>query len=260
MGLHLACLAAFWTGVSWRSAALCVACYAVRMFGITAGYHRYFAHRSYKTSRWFQCVLAVIGSSALQKGVLWWAAHHRYHHQHSDEHEDVHSPARRGFWWSHAGWFLCTRYDETRFDLVKDLSVYPELRWLNRHERIPGIVLAIGCFLLLGWQGLVWGFFISTVLLYHGTFAINSLCHIFGRVRYDTGDDSRNSFMLALITFGEGWHNNHHFYSSSTRMGFRWWEIDLSYYGLRLLSILGIVWELRMPPVRVLQPAGAVVE
>src|SRR5205085_1921993 len=151
-------------------------------------------------------------------------------------------------------WFLCTRYDETRFDLIKDLSGFPELEWLNRHERIPGIALAVGCFLLQGWQGLVWGFFISTVLLYHGTFAINSLCHIFGSLRYDTGDDSRNSFLLAFITFGEGWHNNHHRYSTCTRMGFFWWEIDLSYYMLKVLSMFGIVWELKQPPIRVLQP------
>jgi stearoyl-CoA desaturase (delta-9 desaturase) len=255
-GVHLACFAAFWTGVCWKAAALCFALYVVRMFGITAGYHRYFAHRSYRTSRFFQFVLALIGSCALQKGVLWWAAHHRHHHQHSDQEEDVHSPERRGFWWSHAGWFLCTRYEETEFQLIKDFAGYPELRWLNRHARIPGILLAIGCFLILGWQGLVWGFFISTVLLYHGTFAINSLCHIFGTVRYNTGDASRNSLILALITLGEGWHNNHHHYSTSTRMGFFWWEIDLTYYALKLLSFFGIVWELKDPPARVLQSPG----
>jgi stearoyl-CoA desaturase (Delta-9 desaturase) len=248
IGVHLACLGAFWTGVSWQALALCAALYVIRMFGITAGYHRYFAHRSYRTSRAFQFVLAWIGGSAVQKGPLWWAGHHRHHHKYSDEEPDVHSPVLRGFWWSHVGWFLCTRYDDTDFDAIKDFSKYPELQWLNHYHVVPGVVLAIGCFLAMGWQGLVWGFFISTVLLYHGTFVINSLCHMMGTVRYQTDDDSKNSLLLALITLGEGWHNNHHHYQSSTRQGFFWWEIDLSYYGLTALSWVGLVWDLRTPP------------
>jgi stearoyl-CoA desaturase (delta-9 desaturase) len=248
IGVHLACLGAFWTGVSWQALVLCAGLYVIRMFGITAGYHRYFAHRSYKTSRAFQFVLAWIGGSAVQKGPLWWAGHHRHHHKYSDEEPDVHSPVLRGFWWSHVGWFLCTRYDDTDFEAIKDFTKYPELRWLNHYHVVPGVVLAIGCFLAMGWQGLVWGFFISTVLLYHGTFVINSLCHMMGTVRYQTDDDSKNSLLLALITLGEGWHNNHHHYQSSTRQGFFWWEIDLSYYGLTALSWVGLVWDLRTPP------------
>jgi len=200
--VHLVCLAAFWTGVSWKAVLLCFALYVVRMFGITAGYHRYFAHRSYRTSRWFQFVLAWLGCSAAQKGPLWWAAHHRHHHQHSDQIADVHSPEREGFWWSHVGWILCSRYEHTDFAAIKDFAKYPELNWLNRFHVIPGVVLAVACFLLMGWQGLVWGFFISTVVLYHGTFVINSLCHMFGKVRYQTTDTSRNSLILALITLG----------------------------------------------------------
>ena len=256
-GVHLACFALIWTGITWKAALLCAALYLIRMFGITAGYHRYFAHRSYRTSRLFQFVLAWIGCCALQKGPLWWAAHHRHHHQHSDQETDVHSPERRGFWWSHVGWFLGNRYDPIEYHLIKDFAAYPELRWLDDNDMAPGMLLGIASYFIAGWPGLFCGFFLSSVLVYHCTFAINSLCHIFGRVRYDTGDASRNSLILALITLGEGWHNNHHHYSTSTRMGFFWWEIDLSYYALRMLSRLGIVWELKEPPQRVLMERGS---
>jgi stearoyl-CoA desaturase (delta-9 desaturase) len=225
----------------------------IRMFGITAGYHRYFAHRSYKTTRLFRFALAWIGCCALQKGPLWWAAHHRHHHQHSDQPEDIHSPEQRGLWWAHLGWVLSDQYNTTDFDAVKDFADCAELRWLNQYSTVPGILLAAGCLLTAGLQGLVWGFFVSTVLLYHGTFAINSLCHVFGKVRYKTRDTSRNSMILALITLGEGWHNNHHFYATSARMGFFWWEIDLSYYVLRFLSLMGVVWDLKKPSTRALR-------
>jgi len=257
LGIHGACLAAFWTGVSGRALVLCLALYVIRMFGITAGYHRYFSHRSYRTSRVFQFVLAWIGCTAHQKGPLWWAAHHRHHHQYSDQVEDAHSPGRSGFWWSHVGWFMSDCYNATPFESIKDFSKYPEIVWLNRYSAVPGILLAAGCLLAMGWQGLVWGFFISTVLLYHGTFVINSLCHIFGSVRYRTTDTSKNSMILALITLGEGWHNNHHHYATSARMGFFWWEIDMSYYALRALSLCGIVWDLKKPSPRVLEAGRA---
>jgi len=253
LGVHAACLAAFWTGVSGRALMLCFALYVVRMFGITAGYHRYFSHRSYRTSRVFQFVLALIGCTAIQKGPLWWAAHHRHHHQYSDQLDDVHSPKQRGFWWSHVGWILSDWYNDTQFKAIQDFSRYPELTWLNRYWAVPGILLGVGCFLAMGWQGLVWGFFFSTVLLYHGTFLINSLCHMIGSVRYKTTDTSRNSMVLALITMGEGWHNNHHYYATSAKMGFFWWEVDISYYTLCLLSFFGIVWDMKKPSQRVLE-------
>jgi len=256
IGVHLVCLAAFFTGASWKAVGLCLALYVIRMFGITAGYHRYFAHRSYRTSRLFQFVMAWLGCSAVQKGPLWWASHHRHHHQHSDQEMDVHSPEREGFWWSHVGWILSSKYEATDFSAIKDFTKYPELRWLNRFHVIPGGVLAVACFLLMGWQGLVWGFLISTVLLYHGNFVINPLCHMFGRVRYKTTDTSRNSLLLALITLGEGWHNNHHHYATSTNMGFFWWEIDVSYYTLKVLSFFGLVWDIKKPPQRVLEARG----
>jgi stearoyl-CoA desaturase (delta-9 desaturase) len=202
--LHVACLAVFVTGTTPAAVVLCGVCYLVRMFGITAGYHRYFSHRSYKTSRPFQFLLACLGCSALQKGPLWWAGHHRQHHRHADTPEDVHSPRNRGLWWSHVGWVLAADYNDTDWRAVRDWSRYPELRWLNRHHWIPPLVLAALCFLLAGWSGLVWGFVISTVLSYHATFAINSLSHLVGGRRYATADDSRNNLALALLTLGEG--------------------------------------------------------
>jgi stearoyl-CoA desaturase (Delta-9 desaturase) len=258
LGVHAACLGIFWTGVSLNALILAGALYLIRMFGITAGYHRYFAHRSYRTSRVFQFALAWIACCAMQKGPLWWAAHHRQHHLNSDEETDVHSPLQRGFWWSHVGWFMCSRYDVIDYAAIRDFAKYPELRLLDRFHMVPGTLLAIGCFLALGWQGLVWGYFVSTAATYHATFGINSFCHMFGRVRYRTEDGSRNNVLLALLTLGEGWHNNHHYYAASTRQGFFWWEIDLSYYALKILSGIGVVWNLKAPPASALAlTAGA---
>lgn len=249
--IHLVPLAILFTGVTARSVILCVALYFIRMFFITAGFHRYFAHRSYKMGRIMQFLMAFGGTTSAQKGVLWWAAHHRHHHKHSDEKSDIHSP-RHGFWWSHAGWILCDKYNETRFDLIPDLAKYPELRWINRFHLVPPTMLAIACFAIDGWTGLVIGFFLSTAVLYHGTFTINSLTHLFGRRRYATADTSRNSLILALITLGEGWHNNHHYYQRATNQGFFWWEIDISFYILKLLSWVRLVHGIHTPPQRVL--------
>jgi stearoyl-CoA desaturase (delta-9 desaturase) len=228
--------------------ALALALYGARMFAVTAGYHRYFSHRSYRTSRAFQLVLAVLGATAAQKGPLWWAAHHRDHHRFSDQPGDVHSPVLRGFWWSHVGWILSSGSDVLKLDRVRDLARFPELRFVDRFYALPPLALAIGLYAAGGWPALLWGFAVSTVLLWHGTFVINSLAHVIGRRRYPTTDASRNSFLLAVITFGEGWHNNHHHYQTSVKQGFFWWELDLSYYVLRGLAALGLVWDLRSPP------------
>lgn len=250
--MHLACLAVFFVEFSAFACMLCAFLYVVRMFGITAGYHRYFAHRSYKTSRIFQFFMACLGCSALQKGPLWWAAHHRHHHRYSDTPDDPHSPRATSFLWSHVGWVMSPAYDDTHWQTVRDWKRFPELYWLNRFHWVPGILLGTACFLLGGWSGLVVGFFVSTVLLYHGVFAVNSFCHIFGRRRYQTTDDSRNNAVVALLTLGEGWHNNHHHYQSSANQGFRWWEIDISYYIIRMLGWFGIVWDIRNPPAYIL--------
>jgi stearoyl-CoA desaturase (Delta-9 desaturase) len=251
--VHLGCFAAIWTGVTWQAVALCCLLYWARMFGVVAGYHRLFSHRAYSTSRAAQFLLAFLAQSSAQKSVLWWAAKHRHHHLHSDTPQDVHSPRHKGFIYSHVGWIFARQHDATDLAKVADLTRYPELLWLHRFEQLPALVLAILCFLVAGWSGLVVGFFCSTVLLYHATFCINSLAHVRGRKRYVTGDDSRNNWLLAILTMGEGWHNNHHTYQSSVRQGFRWWEFDAGYYVLKALSWAGLVWDLKMPPMPVLQ-------
>jgi stearoyl-CoA desaturase (delta-9 desaturase) len=258
--IHLGCLAAIWSGVTWQAIVICFSLYWLRMFAIGAGYHRYFSHRSYATSRVFQFILAFLAQSSAQKSVLWWAAKHRHHHLHSDTPQDVHSPRHKGFVYSHVGWIFDRRHDETDLVKVADFASYPELMWLHKAEVLPAAAVAVLCFLVAGWSGLVVGFLWSTVLLYHATFCINSLAHVRGRRRYVTGDDSRNNWLLALLTMGEGWHNNHHAYQSSVRQGFRWWEIDVTYYILRASSWLGIVWNLKAPPEQVLrneQPLGS---
>ncbi len=251
--VHAACFAAIWTGVTWTAVAICIALYWLRIFGIGAGYHRYFSHRAYSASRAFQFILAVLSQSTAQKSVLWWTAKHRHHHLHSDTEHDIHSPRHKGFIYSHMGWIFSRKHDRADLSRVADLARYPELMWLHKYELVPAAVLAVICFLIGGWSGLVVGFFWSTVLVYHATFCINSLAHVRGRKRYVTGDDSRNNWLLALFTMGEGWHNNHHACQSSVRQGFRWWEIDCTFYLLKLLSFVGVVWDLKSPSPAVLR-------
>src|SRR5581483_2635739 len=259
--LHLACLGVIWVGFSAVALEVAAGLYAVRRFALTGFYHRYFSHRTFRTSRVVQFLFALLGASCVQRGPLWWAAHHRAHHLHADTALDPHSPTLTGFLWSHAGWFLTPRAFQTDWARIPDLRRFAELRWLDRFDIAVPVALAAALFglgMLLehcvpslgtsGWQMLVWGFCISTVVLFHATVTLNSLAHRFGRRRFDTRDDSRNNLWLALLTFGEGWHNNHHFYPGSVREGFRWWEIDLTWYGLRLLAAFGLVWGLRPVP------------
>ncbi|MGZ3272920.1 MAG: acyl-CoA desaturase [Caulobacteraceae bacterium] len=250
--VHLGCLAAIWSGVSLRALVLCGVLYGLRMFGVCAGYHRYFSHRAFATSRVSQFALAVLAQSSAQSSVLWWAAKHRHHHRFSDTEHDLHSPLRRGFLYSHVGWLFDRRNRETDFVQVEDLARFPELRWLHRFELAPAALVAVLSFAIAGWSGLVVGFLWSTVLVYHATFCINSLAHVSGRARYVTADGSRNNALLALLTLGEGWHNNHHAFQSSARQGFRWWEIDPTYYVLFALARLRLVWDLKSPPAAVI--------
>jgi stearoyl-CoA desaturase (Delta-9 desaturase) len=259
--LHVACLGILWVGWSWTAVAVAGGLYLVRMFGITAFYHRYFSHRSYKAGRFWQFLFAVLGNSSAQRGPLWWAGHHRHHHRYADQEEDVHSPVRHGFWWSHMIWLTTQANFPTRKKYVQDWAKFPELVWINRFDTVVPLLLALFLYGLgealasqapqLGTNGpqmLIWGFFVSTVVLFHGTCTINSLDHMLGTRRYETTDTSRNNPLLALITLGEGWHNNHHYYAVSARQGFFWWEIDITYYALVLLSWLGIVKDLRPVP------------
>jgi stearoyl-CoA desaturase (delta-9 desaturase) len=262
--MHLACLAVLWVGVSRTAVAVAAVAYAARMFAITGFYHRYFAHRTFRTSRALQFFFACLGAASVQRGPLWWAAHHRRHHQHADTVLDPHSPRQWGFLWSHMGWFLTPAGFRTDWQRIPDLSRYPELRWLDRYDVVVPILMAGALYgagvLLRAWlpqlhtsgpQLLVWGFFVSTVVLFHVTVTINSLAHRYGTRRFPTADDSRNNLWLALLTFGEGWHNNHHFFPGCVRQGFHWWEIDLTYYGLRLMALCGLVQALKPVPARV---------
>jgi stearoyl-CoA desaturase (Delta-9 desaturase) len=251
IGMHAMCLGVIWVGVSATALIVAAALYAVRLVAITGFYHRYFSHRTFRTSRTVQFVFALIGTMAVQRGPLWWAAHHRHHHAHADEEHDSHSPIQHGFWWSHMGWFMNRSNFRTRSELIEDLMRYPELRLLDRFDVVPPILLAVVLFYFGGAQLLIWGFFVSTVLLHHVTFTVNSLAHVFGRRRYATSDGSRNNWLIALITFGEGWHNNHHHFPGSVRQGFYWWEIDLTYYVLRAMAACGLIWELKSVPARI---------
>lgn len=261
IALHLGCLAVIWVGVSVFAVGVAVALYLLRMFAITAFYHRFFAHKSFKTSRVVQLTFAVIGASATQRGPLWWAAHHRKHHRFADQLNDPHSP-KQGFWWSHIGWFLNKQHFNTDYAMVPELATYPELRWLDRFDIAVPVLLAVSLYVLgemmaawfpsmqtNGWQLVVWGYFISTIVLLHATLMINSLAHKMGSRRYQTPDHSRNNFWLALLTLGEGWHNNHHYHAASARQGFYWWEVDISYYILSVMNKLGLIWDMRTIPV-----------
>lgn len=263
--LHLACFTVFFVGVSATALIIAVLLYALRMFAITGFYHRYFAHKAFKTSRFVQFIFAFLAASSAQRGPLWWASHHRHHHANSDKPDDSHSPVQHGFFWSHISWFLTNKNFNSKNERVKDLLVYPELKFLDRFDVIAPLFLATSLYALgaaleiyaphlhtSGLQLLVWGFVISTVVLYHMTFTVNSLAHVWGGRRFNTSDESRNNSLIALLTLGEGWHNNHHHFPSAARQGFYWWEIDLTYYGLKILSALGLIWDLRKVPAEVL--------
>lgn len=252
--VHVGALYGLWLGASWQVWTLCFALYVTRMFAVTGFYHRYFSHRTFKTSRWFQFVMAFWAMTSSQRGVLWWAAHHRNHHKFSDTENDVHSPRHTGFWHSHIMW-LYDHNEETDYARVKDLVRYPELVVLDKFWYVPPVMLGFACWLAFGWSGLFVGFMLSTTLLWHGTFTINSLSHVWGKRRFATSDDSRNNWVLAIVTLGEGWHNNHHYFMNSTRQGFYWWEIDITYMVLKAMSWVGLVWDLKEPPARVYEAA-----
>lgn len=245
--IHLLAFGVIWTGFTWPAVIVGIVLYVVRMWGVTAGYHRYFAHRTFETSRVFQFILAFIAMSSAQRGVLWWAAHHRRHHKYSDLEGDLHSPVRDGFWFSHMGWIFVKGADDTDFDRVKDLQKFPELVWLDKYFLVPPVIVGVAC-AFGGLEMLFVGFFLSTVVTWHCTFFINSLTHVWGKRRFETTDDSRNNFILALLTLGEGWHNNHHRHQASTRNGFYWWEIDITYYVLRAMQAVGLVHKVHVVP------------
>ncbi len=264
--LHLSPVLIFWTGSTMFDWMVCIALYFIRMFLVTGGYHRYFSHKTFKTSRFVQFLIAFGAETSLQKGALWWAAHHRTHHKYSDLPKDPHSKKLYGFWYSHIGWIMGPDYKTTEYDVIRDYAKYKDIRWINKYYLLPPFVLMIAVWLVGGYVNsggdwalvptaglstLVVGFFTSTVILFHGTFSINSLMHMIGNQRYKSKDESKNSLILALVTLGEGWHNNHHYYQSSVRQGFFWWEIDITFYLLKILSWFGIIWDLRPVPAHI---------
>lgn len=264
--INLACLLVFWVGFSWTAFITALVLYFVRLFSIGGFYHRYFSHKTFQTSRLSQFIFAVLGNSAVQRGPLWWASHHRQHHMCSDEPNDAHSPIQHGFLWSHVGWFLSKKHYYYNPERVKDLSRYPELVFLDRFDGVVPVILFLSLWItgallhhfapslgVTAGQMIVWGFCISTIALFHTTVSINSLSHVFGKKRFPTKDNSRNNFFLALLTLGEGWHNNHHHYPATARQGFMWWEIDITYYILKGLEKLGIIWDVRGLPTHVLE-------
>lgn len=264
--LHLLCFSVFWVGISPVAFVVFLSMLYLRVFALTAFYHRYFSHKAFQTSRVVQFLGGFLGCTAAQRGPVWWAAHHRHHHRRSDQPGDVHSPRQHGFWWSHLWWFLTYENAQTDERVVKDWLKFPELQWLERLHIVPAILLAVAMYGLgwvlhqtmpgLGtgpWQLLVWGFLMSTIALYHITYFVNSLAHVIGTQRFETGDDSRNNLLIALLTWGEGWHNNHHYYQGSARQGFYWWEIDVTYLVLKFLSLFGIVWNLKPVPLHILE-------
>lgn len=268
LAVHLVCFAAIWVGWSWTAVGVAAFLYFIRMFAITGFYHRYFSHKTFKTSRVGQFAFGVLGNSAMQRGPLWWAAQHRHHHQHSDEHEDAHSPVQHGFMWSHMLWIMTRSRFNTDMKGVPDLAAFPELVFLDRFDFFIPALLATSTY-LLGWgletwapqlgtngpQMLIWGFFISTIVLFHATSTINSLSHLFGFKRFKTGDESRNNPLLAVITLGEGWHNNHHRYAASVQQGFYWYEYDITFYMLKMMSWVGIIWDMKSVPQHILDEA-----
>lgn len=255
IGMHVACLLVIAYPPTWSLVALAVGSYSLRMWAITVGFHRYFAHRSFRTSRAFQLVLAVLGTTAMQNDPIWWVSFHRRHHKSVDTVDDPHSPRINGFSYAHLGWIFAKKNDDADLANVADLTRFPELRFLGRHRWMPLVGYALGCWAIGGIAGVVWGFVVSTIAVDHATFFINSLAHMWGSRRYATPDSSRNNAWLAALTLGEGWHNNHHFYMSSARQGFFWWEIDVSYYTIVLLSWLHVVWDVRQPPASALGAA-----
>ena len=265
--IHLGALFVFFTPFAWPCLVVLMLSYSARMFAITAFYHRYFSHRTFNTNRVVQFLGAFIACASGQRGPLWWAAHHRLHHRHSDTEHDSHSPHHKNFLWSHTLWFMTDYALPTFLKEIPDWVKYKELRFINRYDWIAVLLLALGCYFLGEWAAfeawtgmnglsmLAWGFFLPTVLLYHATFSVNSLTHMFGKKKYDTGDESRNNWFVSIITFGEGWHNNHHFFPGSARQGFSPWEFDPTYYTLRIMALFGLVRDLRPVPAWVKEKA-----
>jgi stearoyl-CoA desaturase (delta-9 desaturase) len=256
LAIHLLPIFAFFTPFSLNDVCLFLVSYALRVFALTAGYHRYFSHKAFETNRFFQFFLAYFAACSLQGGPLWWASHHRHHHHTSDENSDVHSPVRSGFFHSHFLWFMQKKNLKAHYCLIKDFSQVPELRMLERYWYLAPLPMMLILYLIGDWNYIVWGFFVPTLFVNNVTYCVNSLVHLYGNRPYKTQDHSKNNWWVALLTFGEGWHNNHHRYAGSANQGFCWYQIDITYYLLKMLSTLRIVKNLKKVPSKILKEGG----
>ncbi len=219
--------------------------------GICLGYHRFLTHQSFKAPRFVGYLLATLGCLANQGGPIAWVATHRYHHANSDQPEDPHSPVVNGFWWAHMGWAL---HDNALLDdfrsyrrLALDLAKDPYLCFIDRTHWIWSWLLAVPLFFWGGWSAVLWGIFFRSVFVYHCTWFVNSATHRWGYRNYETGEGSRNLWWVALLAYGEGWHNNHHAYQRSARHGLRWWEMDLTYLTIKAMSWLRLARDIQLP-------------
>jgi stearoyl-CoA desaturase (delta-9 desaturase) len=253
-------LLVFLVPFSWGLVAVWAASHFLRAVGITLAFHRYYAHRSFQMSRPARFVWTLIATAAMQKGPLWWAGHHVNHHRFADRDGDPHSPMVSGVYYAHIGWFLNdAKHDrlEPSNPVIRDFSGAPEIAWLDHYYFAPPLALAALMYLAGGMPWLVWGFCVPTVTLAHATFAINTVNHMFGSRRFDTIDESRNNVLTALFAAGEGWHNNHHRYQRAARNGFYWWELDLTWYVIRLMGFVGAAWDIQPVPERIYEEARA---
>ena len=250
VAMHVGALAAFFT-FSWKALGVCLFLWWLTGgVGICLGFHRYFTHRSYRTPKLIEYLLAICGAMAGEAGPISWVAAHRYHHTYSDTDQDPHSPLK-GFWWSHMTWLFGRERFLAKFDSYKrytpDMANDRFLVWLDRFHIVPAIFLAVVLYTLGGWPFIVWGMFVRSLLVYHSTWLVNSASHIWGYRSYKTTDMSRNNWWVALLSFGEGWHNNHHAFQRSARHGLRWWEVDLTYRTIQLMWVFGLASQIHLP-------------
>ena len=249
--MHLGALAALFT-FNWKAFFVCLFLWWLTGgIGICLGYHRYFTHRSFDTPRWIQYLLAFFGTMAGEAGPIKWVAAHRYHHTYSDDAErDPHSP-RNGFWWSHMSWLFNREEFLAKYDSYKkyapDMAKDPVIRFLDKYHYLSIFMLAALLYALGGWPFIAWGIFLRAILVYHSTWLVNSASHVWGYRSFKTEDLSRNNWWVALLTFGEGWHNNHHAFQRSARHGFRWWEVDATYITIRIMGLLGLAHHIQVP-------------
>ena len=248
-GLHIGAFAAFFC-FSWKAFFMAVALHWVAVgWGISLGYHRLHTHQSYQCPRWLEYFFAVCGTMTLEGGPMFWVGTHRVHHAKSDKAGDPHSP-HEGTFWSHMGWIVFgeTNHNNSQFMAkhAPELARHKFYWWLNTYHWIPVVATGLALLAFGGWSMFLWGFCLRIVYGLHCTWLINSATHIFGSRRFETADDSRNSFILAVLTFGEGWHNNHHAHQTSARHGMLWYEFDISWITLKLLKSVGLVWGVRL--------------